>query len=75
MDGVEELLAIASQHSIPLETGKSLSPPKPANPLIVVEGMDAAGCLSGIGELEFNYLTVIHNIQVKVHLLKASQHL
>ena len=43
LDGVEELLAIASQHSIPLETGKSLSPPTAVNPVIVVEGMDAAG--------------------------------
>ena len=43
MDGVEELLAVASQHSIPVESGTSLSPPSAANPVIVIEGMDATG--------------------------------
>ena len=39
---MKELLAIAAQHSIPLQGGQ-LSPPKPKHPVIVVEGLDAAG--------------------------------
>ena len=42
LDGVKELLAIAAQRSIPLEGG-NFSPPKAENPVIVVEGLDAAG--------------------------------
>ena len=42
LDGMSELLAIASQHCIPLQGG-DLSPPIPKHPVIVVEGLDAAG--------------------------------
>lgn len=39
---MKELMAIATQHSIPLQGGH-LSPPLPKHPVIVVEGLDAAG--------------------------------
>lgn len=39
---MKELLAIAAQHSIPLQGG-DLSPSTPKHPVIVVEGLDAAG--------------------------------
>ena len=42
LDGMKELLAIAAQHSIPLQGG-DLSPSIPKHPVIVVEGLDAAG--------------------------------
>lgn len=41
LDGVKELLAVAAQNSIPLEGEISLSVSQ--HPVIVVEGLDAAG--------------------------------
>ena len=46
LDGIEELLAVASQKSIPLECGTPISPPKAVNPVIVIEGLDATGMLT-----------------------------
>ena len=46
LDGVKELLAVASQYSFPLDAGKLPSPLKAVNPVIVVEGMDAAGIVT-----------------------------
>ena len=52
---MKELLAIATQHSIPIQGGE-LSTSKPKHPVIVIEGLDAAGgytrimyiiCMSG----------------------------
>ena len=39
---MKELMAVAAEHSIPLQGGY-LSPPLPKHPIIVVEGLDAAG--------------------------------
>ena len=39
---MKELMAVAAEHSIPLQGGY-LSPPLPKHPVIVVEGLDAAG--------------------------------
>jgi hypothetical protein len=42
---MKELLAVAAHHSIPFQGGGHLSPPLPKHPVIVVEGLDAAGVL------------------------------
>ena len=45
LDGVTELLAIATQNAVPLDVGKSITPSKAVNPIIVIEGLDATGIL------------------------------
>ena len=43
LEGVTELLAIATQNAVPLDVGKSITPSKAVNPIIVIEGLDATG--------------------------------